>query len=160
MTRSVEARRAGEAMAASAGDLARLWRATRMQARSDVWPALLDGVMDDFFARAGEALAQGRDPALVWPALAGTVRLDPRDEDRSRAEIDAEWEIAERVLLSACEALAGGEEAREWIGRALVLARAGARSLHEGGGPRSIAVVWWLSGLGAPGPLALRAGRS
>ncbi|HEY6099715.1 MAG TPA: hypothetical protein VIW03_09815, partial [Anaeromyxobacter sp.] len=140
-------RRAGDAIATSAGELARLWRTTRAQARPDVWPGLMDGLVDELFARTGEALAAGRDPALLWPALVGVVRVDPRDAERSRAELDEEWDLAEGVLTAACDALGSGEAVREWIARAIVLARAGARTLDAGGGPRGIVVVRWLSGL-------------
>jgi hypothetical protein len=156
---TVDARRAGEAIAASAAELARLWRNTRAQSSPDVWPGLLDGIADDAFLRLGEALAQGRDPALVWPSLAGIVRFDPRDPDRSRAEIDAEWNAFQTVLSGACDALGCGEDVGEWMARALVIARAGSSTLDEGGGPRGIVVVRWLSGLASPRRLAPDAGR-
>jgi hypothetical protein len=146
---TAEGRRAGEAIASSAPELARLWRNTRAQSSPDVWPGLLDGIADEAFLRLGEALAQGQDPALVWPSLAGIVRLDPRDLDRSLAEIDSEWNAFEGVLSAACDALAAGEDVREWIARALVMARAGSRTLDQGGGPRGIVLVRSLSGLAA-----------
>jgi hypothetical protein len=144
-----EARRAGEAIAASAGELTRVWRSARLQARPGAFPGLLDGVMEGFFTRAGEALAADRDPALLWPSTTGIVRLDPVALDRSREEIEAEWDLAVAVLASACEALGAGEAAAEWLERAIVLARAGSRTLDARGGPRTIVVVWALSGLGA-----------
>jgi hypothetical protein len=156
---SAEGRRAGEAIASSAPELARLWRNTRAQASPEVWPGLLDGIADDWFLRLGEMLAQGRDPALVWPALVGIVRLDPRDLDRSLVEIDAEWNAVEGVLVAACDALSADDGVRVWIARALVIARAGSRTLDQGGGPRGIVVVWWLSGLDAPRRPARDAGR-
>ena len=142
-------RRAGEGIAASAGELARLWRATRAQARPDVWPGLMDGLVDELFLRTGEALAAGGDPARVFPSLAGLVRIDPRERDRSRAELDAEWDVAERVLEAACDALAAGEEVRLWLSKAVVVGRAYTRRLDRGGGPRGIVVAWLLSGLAA-----------
>lgn len=147
---NAEGRRAGEAIASSAAELARLWRNTRAQSSPDVWPGLLDGIADDAFLRLGEALAAGRDPALVWPSLVGIVRYDPRDPDRWRAEIDSEWNTLQAVLSGACDALGSGADVREWIARALVIARAGSRTLDEGGGPQGIVVVWWLSGLASP----------
>ncbi len=144
---TLEARRAGDAIARSAGDLARVWRAARLQARPDVFPGLLDAVVQDFFARAGELLAAGRDPALVWPSTVGLARLDPRARDRGREEIDAEWDLAAGVLASAREALGAGDDVAEWLARAIVLARAGSRGLDAGGGPPGIAVVWVLSGI-------------
>ncbi len=144
---TLEGRRAGDAIATSAGELVRLWRATRAQARPDVWPGLLDGVMEDFFVRTGEALAEGSDPALVWPSVTGLVRIDPGARDRSRAEIDAECDVAASVLSAACEALDAAEAAGEWLSRAVATARAGARTLDAGGAPRGIVVAWSLSGL-------------
>lgn len=140
------AHRAGDAIARAAGELVQVWRAARAQARPAVFPGLVDGVLEDFVLRAGAALADGKDPALVWPACEGTVRLYPRAPDRSRAELDAEWDLAVEVLASACEALDAGDEAAEWLARAVVFARSGARTLHRGGGPRGVALVWLLSG--------------
>jgi hypothetical protein len=145
-----DGRRAGDAIAASAAELARLWRNTRAQSSPDVWPGLLDGIAEEWFLRLGEALGQGRDPALVWPSVVGVVRFDARDRDRSRDEIDREWNTVEAVLASACDALGSGEDVREWIARALVIARAGSRTVDQGGGPAGVVVVWWLSGVASP----------
>jgi hypothetical protein len=141
----LEARRAGEAIAASAGELARLWRATHAQRGSAYWPGILDGLVDELFLRLGEGLAAARDPALVWPELGGVVRLDARAREASRAELDAEWDDLEGVLAGAREALAAPEAVAEWLARAAVLARAGSRALAAGGGPAGVLVVWWLS---------------
>jgi hypothetical protein len=137
---TLDARRAGDALAASAADLARTWRSARMAARVERFPGLLDGLVEPFFALAGDALAEGRDPALVWPATVGVVRLDARDPRRTRADVDAEWDLAEGVLHAACRALDAGDAAREWVSRAVVIARTGTRSLTRGG-PRGILVV-------------------
>lgn len=139
-------RRAGDAIAASAGELVRLWRAARAQARPKVFPGLLDGLVEDLFARLGEALAQGQDPALLWPGLAGLVRLDPHAPERSRAELEAEWDVAHGVLRAACDALDAEDDVREWIARAVVLARSAARTL-ERGRPPGVVIAWALSGL-------------
>jgi hypothetical protein len=144
---TLEGRRAGDAIAASAGELVRLWRATRSQARPRVFPGLLDGLVEDLFVCLGEALARGQDPALLWPGLAGVVRIDPHDRERVRKELDAEWDVADGVLRAACDALDAGDDVREWITRAVVLARAGTRTLDEGGGPPGIVIAWALSGL-------------
>ncbi len=149
---TLEARRAGDAIAASAGEVTRVWRSARLQARPGAFPGLLDSVMQDFFTRAGEGLAAGRDPALTWPSTTGVVRLDPNALDRSREEIEAEWDIAATVLASTCVALGAGEAAAEWLERAIVLARTGSRALERRGGPRGILVAWALSGLGARRP--------
>jgi hypothetical protein len=153
------ARKAGDAIVISAGELTRLWRSTRAHASPDVWPGLLDGIANDLFLRLGEGLAEGRDPALVWPDLVGIVRIDPLDRARSRVEIEAEWNVAEAVLAKACDALETGADVREWLARALAVARAGSRTLGEGGGPRGILVVWWIAGLAfarPPAPIDLR----
>jgi len=147
---TLEARRAGDAIARSAGDLARIWRASRVQLRSVHFPGLLDGLVEDFFARAGEALGAGRDPALVWPATTGLLRLDPRDVARSHAQIDAEWDLAAGVLDSACESLDAGEAAAEWIARAVLVARSGSRTLERGGAPEGVAIAWLLSKVRPP----------
>lgn len=142
---SVELRRAGEAIAASAGELARLWRATHAQRGSGFWPGVLDGVADELFLRLGEDLAVGRDPALVWPGLTGVLRLDARARGASRAELEAEWDDVEGVLAGARDALAAPDEVTEWLARAVVLARAGSRALATDGGRAGVLVVWWLS---------------
>jgi hypothetical protein len=136
---------AGEAIAASAADLTRLWRATRLQGRRRSLPGLLDGVVADVLLRAGEGLAAGDDPALPWSRAAGVVRLEVRERERWRAELDAEWDALESVFRGACEALAAGDEVSAWIAQALAAARAGARTLGEDGGPPSIVVVWWFA---------------
>lgn len=144
---TLDDRRVGDAIASSAGELVRLWRATRSQSRRGVWPGLLDGLVDDIFVRTGEALAAGRDPALVWPSLVGLVRIDPHARERSRVEIDAEWDVIASVLSAACEAMDAGEGAGEWLARAVVFARTGSRALDQGGGPPGVVVAWVLSGL-------------
>lgn len=143
---TLSSRRAGEALVRATGELVRAWRSARAQARPAVSPGLVDGVVEDFLVRAGEGLAARRDPALVWPACQGVVRLDPRALDRSRAEHDAEWDLVEQVLASACLALDAEEGVREWLARALVIARAGSRALDGGGGPRGVLLVWSLGG--------------
>jgi hypothetical protein len=152
-------RSAGEAIAASAPELARLWRAMRLQARPGVWPGLLDGIASDLVRRVGEGLAGGTDPCLAWIGVEGLVRLDARARERSREEIDAECDALESVLAGACEALAGGEDVRDWIARALAAVRDGVRALGEGGAPPGVVVAWWLSGLPAPRRRAPDAGR-
>jgi hypothetical protein len=141
---TLDARRAGDALSASAVDLARVWRAARAAARPEAFPGLLDGVVETFLAAAGLALAGGRDPALVWPATAGIVRL-PADERRTRAELDAEWDLLEDVLAAALRALDADDGALEWMRRAVVLARAGARGLGTPGGPPGVLAVRLLS---------------
>ena len=130
---TLDARRAGDAIAVSSQDLARVWRAGRASARPAAFPGLLDGVIDSFLLQAGDALANERDPALVWPATDGVVRLDVRDPERTAAELDAEWDLVEEVLHAALRALDAGEDAVQWAARAVVLARAATRALRSGG---------------------------
>lgn len=141
---SLDAHRTGDALAASAPDLARVWRAGRAAARPAAFPGLLDGVIESFLAALGEALADGGDPALVWTATTGVVRL-PRDARRALEELDAEWDLVEEVLGASLQALDAERAAAEWIERAVVLARAGARSLGAAGGPPGILAVRLLS---------------
>lgn len=141
---TLETRRAGDALSASAVDLARVWRAGRAAARPGAFPGLLDGAIESFLARAGELLADGRDPALVWPATEGLVRL-PRDARCAREELDAEWDLVEEVLGAALRALDADEAAVEWVKRAVVIARAGSRTLGRAGGPPGVLGVALLS---------------
>lgn len=139
-----EARRAGDALAASAADLARVWRAGRAAARTGAFPGLLDGVVESFLQVAGELLSGGRDPALAWPAVHGVVRL-PRDARRAREELDAEWDLVEEVLGAALQALQAGDAAIEWTRRAVVIARAGTRALGHSPGPAGVLPIALLS---------------
>jgi len=141
-------RRVGDALAASAPDLARVWRAGRAAARPQAFPGLLDGLIESFFGLAGEALADGRDPALVWPSTSGVVRV-PRDARRARAELEAEWDLVEEVLVASLRALEARDEATLWVKRAVVIARAGARALGAPGGPAGVLAVRLLSDPGA-----------
>ncbi len=153
-----ETRRAGEAIARAAPELARLWRGARRHARADPVPGLIDGIVEDFLARAGEGLAGGRDPALIWPETVGIVRFDPRAAFRSQDEIELEWDLVDRVLSSARTAL-HADEAAEWLSRAVLIARNGSRTVHAHAGPPGIVVVWLLSGLGPTPPAGRGGGR-
>ena len=151
---TLDARRAGDALATAAVDLARVWRAGRAAARPDVFPGLLDGVIESFMHTAGELMAGGRDPALVWPATAGVVRV-PRDARRAREELDAEWDLVEEVLTSALRALQAGDAAVEWVTRAVVIGRAAMRTIGRAGGPPGVLAVALRSD-----PAATRRGRA
>lgn len=141
---TLDARRAGDALAASALDLARVWRAGRAAARPNAFPGFLDGVIESYLQVAGELLAEGRDPALVWPATTGLVRV-PRNARLAREELDAEWDLVEEVLTAALRALHAGDAAVEWVKRAVVIARSGTRALGRAGGPRGVLAVSLLS---------------
>ena len=137
---TLDLRRAGDAISASAADLARVWRAGRAAARPSAFPGLLDGVVESFLVQSGEALAEDRDPALVWPAAQGVVRL-PLDARRAGDELDAEWDLVEEVLTAALQALDAGDGALEWVRRAVVISRAGTRTLGAAGGPPAVLAV-------------------
>jgi hypothetical protein len=141
---TLEARRAGDALAASAVDLARVWRAGRAAVRPNAFPGLLDGVIESFLQRAGELLGEGRDPALVWPASTGVVRI-PRDAALAREELEAEWDLVEEVLAAALQALRAGEGAVEWVKRAVLMARAGTRTLVRRSAPPGVLALSLLS---------------
>jgi hypothetical protein len=137
----LDLRRSGDAISACALDLARVWRAARASARLEGFPGLLDGVIEPFFTLAGDLLAVAADPAEVWASTAGVVRVHARDERRTRAELDAEWNLAEQVLVSASDALGAGEAVSGWIGRAVATARGARREVAGGEGPHGILVV-------------------
>lgn len=140
MTPRPPRRRAGDALRFAAPDLARIWRAARTAARTAVFPGLLDGVAESFLAAVGEAYGADRDPALIWPAVEGIVRLDGRDRVRGAAETEAEWDFMAEVLRAACRALAADDPTLEWMSRAVVIARTGCRSLPAGAPPGVVTV--------------------
>jgi hypothetical protein len=142
---TLDPRRVGDALFTSAADLARVWRAARSAARPGAFPGLLDGVIESYLATAGEALAAGSSPALVWPATTGVVRIDAKDPAREAAELDAEWDLVSEVFVAALRALDADDEAIAWAERAIGLARAGARSLRSGA-PAGILVAHLHSG--------------
>ncbi len=146
---TLDLRRSGDALSAAAGELARVWRTARAAARPGCFPGLLDGIIEPFFAVTAEALAEERDPALVWMSLTGVVRVDARDRGRTLDELDAEWDAAEGVFRAACSALDAGDAVTGWISRAVVIARADSRTLLVGRGPRGILVVKVFSALDA-----------
>jgi len=137
-------RRSGEALRAAAGDLARVWRATRYTSGAPVFPGLLDGVMEEFLERVAEALLLQQAPEEVWRAIRGVVRMLPPEE--ARAILAAEWQLAGDVLLSACEALEVAPEAAQVIRRAVDTAAAGMESLLAGDRPEGVVVVRQLAG--------------
>jgi hypothetical protein len=136
-------RRSGEALRAAAGDLARVWRASR-HASATVFPGLLDGVMEEFLERVAEALLLEQPPEDAWPSTRGVVRLVPGQE--SAATLAEEWRLAADVLLSACDALEVSPEAAEAVRRAVETAGAGIEQLLAGSGPEGVLIVRQLAG--------------
>lgn len=100
---TLDTRRAGEALRAAAGDLARVWRASRLAAGMGVFPGALDGVMEEFLERVSEALFVEGAPQDPWAATCGVVRLLPGQ--RALEVFAGEWRLARVVLASACDAL-------------------------------------------------------
>lgn len=149
-------KRQGDALTYAAGDLARVWRAGRTAARKAVFPGLLDGVAEAFLSRTGQALAAGRDPALVWPSVEGLIRLDGRDPRRGAEEMDAEWDLVQEVLRAACRALGSEDATLDWMSRAVLIARAGCRNL-PGSAPPGVVTVRVLS---PPAPTRPARGRA
>jgi hypothetical protein len=144
---SLDARRAAEALMAAGPDLVRVWRSARAAERPGIFPGFLDALVEPFLAVAAEALADGRHPALLWSGLAGVVRVDARDPARTRSELDVEWALLEHVLHAACQALDADADVRDWIARAVAIARGGARRLPEREGAPGILTVRVFSGI-------------
>jgi hypothetical protein len=131
-------RRAGDAIAAAAGDIARLWRS----ANGGVRPARIDALAEPFVQALGEALARGDGPGAAWAQAAGTARLDDRDVERSLEEIDAEWVALGTVLAATADALGADSATRAFLAEAIEKARAGSRTLGTNGAPARIVVLW------------------
>lgn len=153
----LDVRRSGEALRAAAGDLARVWRASRFSAGLAVFPGALDGVMEEFMERVGEALLLEGAPQDVWSATRGPVRLLPGD--RALPTLAAEWRLARAVLSSACEALAVEPTAAERVLRAVDDATAAAPALVEGRGPAGVLRVHQLGGFRPRAPEPHNGGR-
>lgn len=137
-------RRSGEALRAAAGDLVRVWRATRYTTGAPVFPGLLDGVMEEFLERVAEALLLQQAPEDVWRATRGVVRLLPRED--AAVLLAGEWSLARDVLVSACDALEVAPEAADVIGKAVDTAAAGMDLLLAGDRPEGVVVVRQLAG--------------
>ncbi len=137
-------RRSGEVLRAAAGDLVRVWRATRYTSGAPVFPGLLDGVMEEFLERVAEALLLQQPPEDVWRSTSGMVRLVHHAE--AGAILGAEWRLAADVLVSACEALEVAPEAADAVRRAVDTASAAMEALLAGDRPQGIVVVQQLGG--------------
>jgi hypothetical protein len=141
---TLDAHRAGEALRAAAGDLARVWRASRLSAEMGVFPGVLDGVIEEFLERVSEALFVDGAPQDPWEVTSGVVRLPPAP--RALEVIAGEWRLARVVLASACDAL--GAEAAV-AARVLAMVDRAAQDANElagGRGPARIVAVRQLGG--------------
>jgi hypothetical protein len=140
----LDARRSGEALRAAAGDLARVWRASRLAAEMGVFPGVLDGVIEEFLERVSEALFVDGAPQEPWAATSGVVRLPPGP--LGLEIVNGEWRLARTVLASACDALG---VAPEVSARVLVMVDQAAHTapqLAAGVGPAGVVVVRFLGG--------------
>lgn len=99
----------GHALAASADEALRLWRAARRHARPNVFPGLLDGLVGGFAPAVGETLARRQPPEAAWAALGGVVRLP---HSGVAEELEAEWALAGEVASAIADAVKAGPEAR------------------------------------------------
>ncbi len=136
-------RRSGEALRAAAGDLARVWRASRYPS-AIVFPGLLDSIIEELLERVAEALLLEQPPAEVWCSLHGVIRTIPGEDGPDL--LAEEWRLAADVLLSACEALEVAPEAARGIREAVAAGVAGIPSLLAGSGPEGVVLVRQLGG--------------
>jgi hypothetical protein len=116
-----------------APELTRIWRLARAQARHDVFPGLVDGLVEAFFDRAGELLGDGAAPDEVWEGLVGVVRWPPT---LAADELPQEWAILADVLAAACESVNAEPEVGAWLTRAVAAAESGTLGLAGGTGRR------------------------
>lgn len=147
---SLGARAAGEALATASGELTRIWRAARAEARLEVSPGLSDGIVERFVAGLGEALVMGRAPEEVWERAEGVVRLDRAAEGRAEDELQAEWRLLGEVIAAACDALEAAPDVTDVAARAVEAARRGLDAIRERA-PAGVVRVAWLSPLDRKG---------
>ncbi|HET9594622.1 MAG TPA: hypothetical protein VFP65_03525 [Anaeromyxobacteraceae bacterium] len=132
--------RVGGFLEQQAEELTRIWRLARADARRDVFPGLLDDLVQPFFSRAGTELAAGSPPEAVWRGLAGLVRWPP---SVSPAEHTEEWALVLEVLRAACESVNAAPEAAAWLAQAAAAAEAGTAALagRDAAAPEGIVVA-------------------
>ena len=123
--------RVGAFLQQQAEELTRIWRLARADARRDVFPGLLDDLVQAFFSRAGAELAAGTPPEAVWRGLAGVVRWPPSVAPSEHTE---EWALMLEVLRAACESVNAAPDAAAWLAQAAAAAEAGTAAL---GGERA-----------------------
>lgn len=152
----LDARRSGEALRAAAGDLARVWRASRLAADMGVFPGALDGVIEEFLERVSEALFVDGAPQDPWAAISGVVRLPPGP--RALEIVNGEWRLTRTVLASACDALGVEPEVSARVLAMVDRAAGTAPQLATGRGPAGIVAVRFLGGFRPRG--AAQDGRS
>jgi hypothetical protein len=132
--------RVGAFLQQQADELTRIWRLARADARRDVFPGLLDDLVQPFFWLAGAELAAGSPPEAAWRGLAGLVRWPP---SVSPAEHTEEWALMLEVLRAACESVNAAPDAAAWLAQAAAAAEAGTAALATAphGAPEGIVVA-------------------
>jgi len=141
---TLDDRRSGEALRTVAGDLARVWRASRFASGAVEFPGVLDGVMEEFIERTGEALLLGTAPEEVWSSTRGIVRILPGG--RATDTLSSEWRLVREVLIAACLALEVADDATEKVRVAVDTAASGVEKLVSHGGPAGVVTVHQLGG--------------
>jgi hypothetical protein len=142
----LDARETGEALAAAAGELTRIWRGACADAHAAAFPALLDGAVEPFVAEVAAALVAGRPAEDAWERTAGVVRLDRASVGRAEVELAAEWRLLAEVLAAACDALEADPGAADAVARAVDAGRRGSVALRGGAGPAGVLIVFLLGG--------------
>jgi hypothetical protein len=127
-----------------AAELTRLWRIARSSERPDVFPGLLDGVVQPFLDAAGELLERGGAPQDAIQRARGVVRWPPAI---APAELGAEWAVLRDVVATASESVNCDPPAAEWLARAVDAASEATAAMDGGRGPvpAGVAVVLVLS---------------
>jgi hypothetical protein len=141
------ARQVGTFLLQQAPELTRIWRLARQAERGEeVFPGLLDGVVEAFVTEAGALLEVGGPPAEPFQRTAGTVRWP---SEAPPAEHAAEWRLLGVVLQTACSSVTGDPDAARWLAAAIDAADAATAALDGGRGacPRGVVVLRVLSSI-------------
>ena len=142
----IDAHRTGDVLLGASDDLVRLWRAARLRGAPS-GPSRIDSLVEAFVRAAGDALARGASAARAASGVAGLVRIDARDRDRSRQEIDQEWTTLAEVLAAAADAIGCDPAARAELAAAVEAARAATAAALQRADPARIVIVWeWTAG--------------
>lgn len=100
----------GVALAAAADEALQLWRSALRQARPQVFPGLIDPLVETFARAVADTLAQGAPPENAWQAVSGVTRVLLVGEAE---EVEAEWALAAEVLSAIGDALKAPPEVRQ-----------------------------------------------
>ena len=142
----IDVHRTGDVLLGASDDLVRLWRAARLRG-GPRGPSRIDSLVEAFLRAAGDALVRGVPAAPAASGVAGLARLDARDVDRSRQEIDQEWTALAQVLGAAAEAIGCDPAARAELAAAVEAARAATAAALQRADPTRIVIIWeWTAG--------------